>query len=213
MDLAFNQFIEGIEDGIVAALSAKLLVTADPPGSVKTIQSYGGQLDSTNLKEALNALTPRMPALFVSYAEGEDSLNPATQPVQPGEPRHYRHDCTFTVICLSADARGDQQRRRGAAGVYQLVGSVKTVLGGLKFSLTIGDETQTLNGEGLRYAGVDYIARFPELTAYAVQFETWFRYSEPDRRVEGPLVEEVVFAVENTFEKGDGLNLPGVKLQ
>jgi phage gp37-like protein len=214
VDLSFDQFIAGIEDGMIAALANVLSVAADS-GYVKTITSYGGELDSSNLREAIGALVPRFPALLISYAEGEDSLNPATQPVQAGEPRHYRHDCTFTVLCLDANARGEKQRRRGApgsVGLYRMIGDVKSVLGGLKFSVTIGEESKILNGEGLRYANVDFIARVPEMTAYAVHFDTWFRYGEVDRTVEGPLVQELIFDVENTFPKGES-NLPGVSLR
>lgn len=222
MDLRFDQVIAGIEDGMVNALTNAIGVQAED-GYVKTIISYGGELEE-NLQRALGVLTPRMPAMLVAYTEGEDFLNPATQQVMPGEPRHFRHDCTFIVFCLDANARGEKQRRLGAPGAmgaYRMIGDAKSVLGGKKFRMLLGvlteegeelSEGTMLNGEPLRYAGVDHIGRLPEITAYAVRFDTWFRYSEPDRTQPGQLVDELIIDVENTFEKGEA-NLPGVKLQ
>ena len=209
----FDYIVGGIEDGIIAALSAALGVEADN-GYVKTVASYGGELDSQKLREALNALTPRLPLMLVSYADGEDIEDPKTVPFA-GAPRFYRHDCTFTVICCSADARSDKARRRGSGssvGVYKMIADVRALLGGVRFTAIDGPETVRLNQEPFRYAGIEYLARLQELTAYAVHFDTYFRFSEPDRSQPGPLVEELVFTVENTFEKGDS-NLPGVVLR
>jgi uncharacterized protein DUF1834 len=210
----FDQIIGGIEDGIKAALAAAVGVKVEN-GYAKTIESYAGELDADTLKRALGELTPRMPLFLVAYGDGDDSLDPPTQAALRGEPRHFRHDCTFTVICCSDDARGDRARRRGtgnSAGVYKMISDARTTVGGVQFAGTYGDETWILNSEPMRFAGNQYLARLPELTAYAVHFDTWFRYSEPDRTEPGQLVEEVVFEVENTFEKGDS-NLPGVSLR
>lgn len=213
MNLGFDQIIGGIEDGIIAALQETVGVAASD-GYVKTVTSYGGEMESAEVIEALGALTPRLPAMFVAYGSGEDKLDPATQPAAAGEPRHFRHDCGFTVICCDNNARGEKQRRRGApgaVGLYRMMADVKATIGGLQFKATLGDESKILNPEPMRWAGVDHIARLKDLAAYAVHFGTWFRYSETDRTQPGQLVQEVVITIDNTFEKGES-NLPGVVL-
>lgn len=214
MNLSFDQIIGGIEDGIIAALQAAVGVAVED-GYVKTVTSYGGEMESGEVVEALRTLMPRLPVLFVAYGSGEDTLNPATQPALAGEPRHFRHDCGFTVICCDNNARGEKSRRRGApgaVGLYKMMGDVKQFIGGLQFRGTIGDESRILNSEPMRWAGVDHIARLNDLTAYAVHFGTWFRYSEQDRTQPGPLVQELIITIENTFPKGES-NLPGVVLK
>lgn len=202
--LLFDQVIGGIEDGIIATLK-------EAAPYAKTVKTYGGELDTDQVKRALGELTPQLPALLVSYGAGVDTLDPAVT-ARKGEPRLYRHDCSFTVICCSGDARGDATRRRGsgsAVGLYKMIADARYALGGLQFVTTVGDEKIALNGEPLRYADVEYVARLAELTAYAVNFTTWVRFSEKDRRVTGSLVQELVFTVENTDKTG-GANLPGV---
>lgn len=222
----FDFYVGGIEDGIIAALDMRIGLPGasglNSPGAVepedgylKTIGTYSGQLDADQLRKALAALTPRFPLMFVCYAEGDDKQDPRTAAVMD-EPRIYRHDCTFSVICCTQDARGDRARRRGTGsqpGIYKMIADAREILGGLKFQavVTEGDTTETLilNPEPLMLDGVDYIARIPELTAYQVHFTTYIRFAEIDRRQQGPLVQELVFTVENTYEKG-GSNLPGV---
>jgi phage gp37-like protein len=211
MNLGFDQIIGGIEDGIIAALKTAVGVgVAD--GYVKTVESYGGEMESQEVEEVLSVLTPRLPAMFVAYGSGDDTLNPATQTSLPGEPRHFRHDCGFTVVCCDNNARGEKQRRRGApgaVGLYRMMADVRAIISGVQFKATIDSESKILNSEPMRLAGVDHIARLKDLTAYAVHFGTWFRYSEADRRQSGQLVQEVVITIDNTFEKGES-NLPGV---
>ncbi|MGA9768278.1 MAG: phage protein Gp37 [Blastocatellia bacterium] len=215
-DQAFDFIIGGIEDGMIDALwqaVGRRKVDDIDVGYVKKIDSYGGELDSAKLREALSSLTPQLPLMLVSYADGDDTLDPAVVS-HNGSPRFYRHDCTFTVICCSGNARGEKARRRGATGavgIYKMISDVRTVLGGLGIMAVLGTDSFLLNSEPLRFAGVEYITRLTDLTAYAVHFETWFRLGEPDRSQPGQLVHEVVFDVQNTFEKGES-NLPGVFL-
>lgn len=207
--IPFDIRIAGIEDGIIDVLEP-LRKTGDS-GYAHTIASYGGELDAEQLRKALRELTPKLPLFLVAYGDGNDTLNPATNP-PPGEPRHFRHDCTFTVICCSGDARGDKARRRGVAGkvgVYQMIEDARFKLGGLRFFAEVESTSVYLNAEPLRCSGIEYLARLPELTAYAVHFDTWFRFSEQDRTTPSVLVEELIIQVENTFHKGE-TNLPGV---
>lgn len=208
---SFEFHVGGIEDGIIAALRAAV-GTGAPAGYAKTIASYGGQLDADHLKKALSDITPMMPLFLVGYGDGEDVQSPATAPVPPTLPRYFRHDCTFTVFCCTDDARGEKARRRGKTGVYRMISDAWETLGGLQFVALDGQEQVVLNPEPLRPAGVDYIARLPNLTAYAVHFDTWFKHATPDRSVTGPLVQELIFDVENQYQKGEPPNLPGVIL-
>lgn len=206
MNRDFDFVIGGIEDGIMAALDTAVGVANE--GYVKAIASYGGELDGEQLKRALGELQSRMPLLLVAYGDGDDIEDPPTVPVA-GEPRCFRHDCTFTVVCCSADARGDKARRRGGKGVYKMISDVREALGGLTLIADVEGEQIRLNDDPLKYDGVEYLARLPDLTAYAVHFATYFRYSEPDRTEQGELVSELIFTVDNTYQKGDS-NLPGV---
>jgi len=213
MDHGFDFIVGGIEDGIMAALSS--LRPSEPDGYLKTLDTYSGELDSDQLKRALGDITPTMPAMLVAYGSGEDVLDPAT-PAVNNQPRRFRHDCTFSVICLSDDARSEKARRRGSVsgvGVYRMIADVKVKLGGLRFRVIDGVESILLNGEPLRYDGVEYLVRLDGLTAYAVHFATYFRYAEPDRTVQGPLVQDLVLTIEPTNVASDNKNLPGVSLQ
>ena len=113
----FDFFISNIEDGILAALRSEL-------DYVKDFATYGGELDSEQLRRALGELTSRLPLILVSYGDGQDVQDPRTAAVMD-EPRIYRHDCTFTVICCSGDARGDLARRRNATGTYKMIADVR----------------------------------------------------------------------------------------
>lgn len=191
---------------MIAALQAAM-------SYVKEFGTYGGELDSEQLRRALGELTPRLPLVLVSYGDGEDVESPPTAPL-PGEPRFFKHDCTFTVICCSGDARGDLARRRGKGndkGAYKMIADAKAALDCLQFKVVEGAETVLLNPEPLKPVGIDYIARLPQLTAYAIHYETYFKYTTPDRTTPSVLVEELIFEVENTYPK-DGSNLPGVVL-
>jgi phage gp37-like protein len=205
----FDFFIINIENRIMDALEAAVGVEAG--GYVKSIASYAGELDASSLKQAIGELTPRLPMYLVAYGDGADVQDPRTAAVM-GEPRIYRHDCTFSVFCISGDARGDKARRRGAGsspGVYQMLADARRVLGGQKFQAPFEDRQVLLNPSPLKFSGVEYIARITNLTAYAAHFDTYIRFSETDRRQQGELVAELIFTVENTYEKGES-NLPGV---
>lgn len=215
---SWESIIGGIEDGIISVLDEAIGIKPDGNGGhtgyIKTIATYSGELDRDQIKKALGELAARFPLLLVSYAEGDDVLDPPT-PAVKGKPRHYRHDCGFTVICCSDNARGDKARRRGSGisvGVFKMISDVRGILGGIRLWAVNGEEKFLLNHEPFRLGGVEYIAKLPELTAYAVHFDTYFRFSDQDRTQEWPLVGELIFEVENTYEKGNN-NLPGVVIK
>lgn len=181
----FDFHLGGIEDGIIQVLTSLRV----PTGYIKTIETYGGELDAKQLREALDALQGAMPLALVSYADGDDVPSPATSPTH-GESFVVQHRCTFSVICCSDDARGERARRRGTnaqtKGVYAMLADARRLLSGLKFQKQDGEETVLLNTLPLTPAGVSYIARIPELTAYAQHFDTTFSYRTPDRHVVVP---------------------------
>ena len=204
----FSFHVGGIEDAIVAAL------TAYCEGYKPDVATYGGELDAKNLREALSQLQSRFPLFLVSYGDGEDILRSPLGP-EVGAPREYLHKCSFTVICASDNARGEQERRRGAladVGVYDMIEDAQTALWRMQFVAAMeGGEKIILNPDPLDPAGVEYIAHLPELTAYAVHFETGFIYATPDRREAGSMVQEIAIRI---FPGSAGRNIdrPGVTL-
>lgn len=210
----FDFFVGGIEDGIIELFTSLLSVQADPPGYLKTVTTYGGELDETTLKKFVEELTPRFPLMLVCYGDGNDRLVPATSPAA-NEPRIWQHDCTFTVIACSDDARGELAQRRGAVnrpGVYQMIADARDLLAGRRFRRALGSEQVLLTCEPLRPAGVEYLARLPQLTAYAQHFDTYFKWTEPDRRPAGRLVDELIFDVSPLNEESGPGGLPGVQV-
>lgn len=193
----FEFYVGNIEDGILAALEAQLR-----PIGVKTFITYSGELDTETLKKAISSLTPKFPLVMVSYTDGDDVQDPKTAPIL-NKPMHFRHDCSFAVICASADARGENARRRGKEtlgrkiGVYTMLSKVREVLSGLRLSLIDDDEKVTLTHSPFKPSGVQYIARIPSITAYASVFDTNFRYSTIDRQEAGINVSELVLGVES----------------
>ena len=204
----FDFFVSSIEDGLVEIVTAALGHEADPPGYLNEIGIYGGELDEDVLKRFVEELTPRFPLMLVNYGAGEDSMSPGTA-VAFGEPRIWKHDCTFTVICCSDDARGESEQRRGVAGVYKMVADVRRLLAGRQLK----KEGTLLTLEPLKPAGVQYLARLPQLTAYAVHFDTYFVWTEPDRRSEPLAVDQLIFEVTPLGEPSEPGGKPGVILE
>lgn len=223
--MEFDVHVGGIETGIFGVLISQLLKTEEHPDRyLKELGLYNGELDEKTLRETLYELQSRMPAMLVAYIDGEDKLMPATAPVL-GEPRTFRHDCTFSVICCAEDARGRDVQKQGAigsTGVYKMVADVRRELGGLWFirrggqvlarpgdqKLQSGDELLTF--EPLKITSVDYLARLPDITCYGVNFETCFNWTEQDRRGAGIDVSEVIFEAVSTGQETPPGALPGV---
>jgi len=205
----FEFFIGGIEDGIIE-LATQLYGFREnnPNGYLKTIDTYGGELDEKVLKEYIEQLTPMFPLKLVAYGDGGDKLAPATSPAF-NAPRRWRHDCTFSIINCDDNARGEKERRRGDGGypgVIQMISDDREALAGRQ----LRKEGILLTFEPLRLAGVEFIARLPELTAYVQHFDTYFEWTEPDRRSETTPVEELIFEVGSTGGLREPGKLPGV---
>lgn len=213
-NLDFEFYVGGIEDAILQLLEAEM-----KPLGVKEFAVYSGELDSENLKRSLSELAPRFPLVLVSYADGEDKQLPPVSPVF-GESIHFRHDCNFTVVCATNDARGTAAQRRGALtgtkklGVYKMLAKVREILSGLQISIVPEGETETilLTYSPLVPLANEFIARLPQITAYAVPFETYFKWSTKDRSTAGTPVSAVVLGVgsRNAPNRPDG-NVPGIR--
>ncbi len=205
----FEFYVGGIEDAILDLLEEKL-----KEFGVKTFAYYSGELDSDNLKTALSTLTATFPLIMVSYTQGKDVKDPKTSAVF-GQPTHYRHDCSFVVMCLSNDARGETARRRGKAvgnkkiGAYKMISKARKELGGVRFVPEIEGEKITLNTP-LELADVDYVGKLPNITAYAAHFETSFKFSTEDRSVATRQVDRLTIAVEKNESAILPANTPGV---
>jgi phage gp37-like protein len=226
--MEFNDYVGGIETGILGVLITELLKSADHPDRyLKEIGAYNGELDEKTLRANLEELQSRMPAMLVAYVDGNDQMMPATSPVG-GQPRSFRHDCTFTVICCAEDARGRTAQKQGApggTGVYRMIADVRSKLGGLWLirrgeqivtragDRRLQDGEQLLTFSPLTIAGVDYLARLPDITCYGVSFETYFNWTEPDRRGAGTAVSELAFEVASTGSAEDQGALPGVNVK
>lgn len=209
----FEFYVGGIEDAILQLLENEM-----KPLGVKTFATYSGELsDPAKVKEAIGALSPKFPLVLVSYGDGEDKQIPVVSPVL-GEPIPFRHDCSFIVICASADARGDSARRRGQLvgnkriGCYKMLSKVRETLSGLQIKAVCEGEEVLLTYAPLMPTANEYIARLPDITAYAVPFATYFKWLSKDRSEAGIAVEEFVLDVESLNTSGDqNNNLPGVK--
>ena len=214
--MEWDFYVGGLEDGIIQLLEQELGRTNNSAGYAKTVMAYGGELDAETLRRALAELAPRLPCFLIAYTDGEDAMMPATPGVF-GAPRIWQHDCTFSVMCCVDDARGDKARRRGAAGnsvgLNKMIGDTRRLLAGRKFQAEFAGETVLLNLEPLRPAGVEYIARLPNLTAYSCHFDTYFKWCETDRRNAGTPVSEVIFTVQQAPGSRQAPNLPGVTIK
>lgn len=195
----FEFYVGSIEDAIIAALETPLKAIG-----VKTFDTYSGDFEPDNLKKALGAMGATFPLILVSYTDGADESDPKTPRVLNRSLR-LRHDCSFAVICAANDPRGDNARRKGKLtgvkkiGVYTMISKVREVLGGLNLKAVDPDtdEIVLLTHDPLVPTGVEYIARMPNITAYAAIFDTYFRYATPDRTPAGTEVDELILGVES----------------
>lgn len=208
MELDFEFYAGGIEDGILELLTTKM---RPAPLGVKQFETYSGQLDTANFEKALASKATIYPLVMVSYADGEDTRMPATSAVL-GRSQIYRHDCTFAVICADNNPQGERSRRRSK--VYAMIAAVRETLAGRRLKKLVDDEEVLLTFDVLEPVANEYIARLPNITAYAVIFRTWFKWRSPDRTGEAVDVTDVIVGVDSLNEATvqDPTNLPGVTI-
>lgn len=198
--LEFDEFVGGIEDGILAALEP---LTVRAGGYLKTLGYYSGELDAETLRAFVRENSPNFPLALVCYTDGEDVYSPPIAPVGH-QPRIIEHRCTFSIMACADDARGDKARRRGTStsvGVLRIISDVRAALAGLPLRASVTDpETNEvaevlLTLDPLTLAGHEFIARMPQLTAYAQHVTTRFKWQEPDRRAAATPVSELIVDV------------------
>lgn len=212
MSLAIDFYISGLEDAILSLLKTGDDVRA--PLAAKDFSAYGGELDAENLKEALKMLVVRFPLVLVSYGSGQSKRKSATG-VLDGEPIEFEHRCGYMVVVCSRNMRGQSERR---ADAYGLIGSTVDLLGGVVFTKVINEgtedeETITLNTQPFTLDAIECITRLPDLTAYAIHFNTSFHHWSPDRReVVAGNADEIEVNIDPTNPPAPVLenNLPGV---
>lgn len=214
MNRDFDANVAGIEDGIVQVLIGAV---GGSDGYAKAVETYSGELDSETIRDYLEELRGRFPLFLVCYTDGEDVKSPAIAPAF-GQPRIFRHRCTFTTFVASDDARGEKARRRGARGgggigVYRMIADVRKALAGRFFRNTAEEDKDLFNVEPMTPAGVEFVARMPEMALYAVHHETEFEWIEPDRRQAGKPVTGLIVDVHPTRGVGMPGGLPGVEVE
>jgi phage gp37-like protein len=198
----FQFYVNGIEDAVVAALQAKVGEYAGD------ISLYSGELDEApKLRDALAALANRFPLFLVTYTEGKSTRETQIAPGQ-GAPWSVRHDCTFLVIVADDDARGEDKRRRGA---YNMASEVLAALESRQFVyVTEENEKIVLTPGEFISSGIEHIASYPDVTAYAVPFQTYFKYLTPDRRPQAQAIDSIVFEFNPLNQHRDAPGAPGV---
>ena len=207
----FEFYVGGIEDG-----SLGLLKAAMTPIGVKSFETYSGQLDNETLKKAIASSAMKFPLVMVSYADGENFPGPATSRVL-GQPNEYEHRCSFAVIVASNDPRGEKGRRRGVlvgdkkTGAYTMIAAVLDTLTDVRLTVEVEGHPVLLNTMAFLPAGVDYLYKMPNITAYAVIFDTAFRWTSKDRQGTPIDVTDLILDVDSLNDPAQNPgNLPGV---
>lgn len=204
----FQFYVAGIEDGLTQVLQA---AHGGADGYLKQdVSVYTGPRDEDAIREFIAQLAPRFPLMLIVYGEGVDKQMPAVSPAG-GQPRTFRHDCTFGVICCDDNTRGETARWRGdgsSPGVVQMLSDVRESLGGLQLK----KDGELLTFDPLTVAGVRYLG-LVGLTTYIQDFDTYFKWTEPDRRSETHAVQNLIFEVGSTGALKEPGRRPGVMIE
>lgn len=211
MKQGFNFFVSGLEDAMLTLLNKG---NGKQPGmtDVKEFAVYSGELDKENFVEALENESRRFPLVLVSYGSGRSKRKSATN-LLFDEPIEMEHQCGFIIICCTDDLRGQNKRRQS---IYQMIDETYFLLGGVQFEKELLNDAQEsekvmLNTEPFIPSDVECITRLPELTAYAVHFDTSFHYWLPDRRVEDGAVQEIEVPIDPINPNAGKSGLPGIQ--
>lgn len=205
--LDFEFYAGGIEDGIIEILTAAMKAA---PLSVREVTTYSGELDDPETVEhAIAAEARHFPLVMVGYGRGKDIRQAATSAVL-GRPLHYRHECTFIVVCADDNPLGERARRRSQ--VYAMIAKVRDELTGRRLKTVVEDEEYLLTTDVIEPESNEFIVRLPNITAYAVVLKTAFAWSSPDRTSAGTDVDAIIVGVDsiNSGVVQNPHNLPGV---
>lgn len=213
-DLRF--YVTGIQDGLKALVDDQL-------SYLKAVEAYGGPPDDDSIVNFIAQMTPQFPAVLVVFGDLAKKLMPGTSSAF-GQPRTFRVDCLFTAICCDDNLRGEVERQRGDAGspgVVKMFSDVNEALAGRQLArkddevvvLVPGKPTpagHTLLTQGPLTPTGERLLELPGITCYAADFETYFNWSEPDRRAETANVSELIFEVDSTGANKEPGDKPGV---
>lgn len=212
-------FVTGIQDGLKAVIKGAL-------SYLKAIEVYGGPRDDSAIHEFIAQMTPDFPAALVVFGDTAKKLAPATSPAL-GAPRTFRVDCVFTVIWCDDNMRGEVERQRGDAnspGVIKMFSDGNELLSGRQ--LARRDDAVVVLAAGKKMTAGDVLLTYgpltptddrylelPGLTVYASDFETYFNWTEPDRRTAGTPVDDLIFGVGATSAPKEPGRRPGVEIR
>jgi hypothetical protein len=143
----FAFVVKGIEDAIMARLTAEFGGAGQY--AENAIRPYRGELSADELRQnrpaALSLSAADTPLFLVCYVDGKNvDTNP--DPWFPGQGKIWQHYCTFAVLCLAPDARGEKTNQTPATqgiGAYQMVADALRVIGGQQFTTDVASGYST----------------------------------------------------------------------
>lgn len=97
-----------------------------------------------------------------------------------------------------------------------MISRVWDTLAGLRLNVTIEDVKHLLTIEPLTPTAIEYVAKMPNMTAYAVIFETAFRWSSPNRAPETTDVTEMILGIDSRNQEivpEPSVGTPGVGVE
>jgi hypothetical protein len=203
-NLDFSFYAGGIEDGILEILEAPMRAIG-----VKSFGTYSGELDDEKkLQEAISTQVLKAPWLLVAYAGGE-SFNDAPTAKVAGKSRKHIHHCTFSLVVADDNPQGEKARRRNK--VYPMISVVWDKLIGVRLIKQVEEVQYQLNVDPFDEPDVLRI-KVPNVTAFAVVFDTEFRWSSPVPTTTEVAVEDVIVGVNSLNDAGGPLAIgaPGV---
>ena len=150
-----NITIKQIEDAMIAAVGTKCKKGVAVSGYVRTVDTYGGQLD-----EGLEALTARFPFVLFEMIRAEIE----TLAAKGASRLITKWKLSWHVYAGAQNLRGEKEARRSTGGVYDIIDDVTDALDGIV--MVAGTEAVDVlgwdvidnlpAGEGLNSASVYY---------------------------------------------------------
>jgi hypothetical protein len=168
---------------------------------------------------ALTRLAARLPLFLASYVDGQLSESDE-HPWLYGEPRVFRHDAVFAVLCCAPDWPGSvpgQSDETAGVGARRMVSDALAKLSGKMFRAEHPEdegEFIDLNLSPLKpSAGRNPvpILRRDEVVVYALYFETYFLWEAAPVEAADPLsLEQINFSIGALNAEGGPGGRPGV---
>lgn len=146
-------------DGVLAKLRPLLIESQPAPAGayLRVLDLYAGEFSSREAWDAEKAkFSGRMPVVLVDFVSDRVIRTMVGGRVQFVE-------ATIAVICMSDSRRSRSDRQ--AVVLDQVVADVRAYLSNVRLALPVSP---------LRYAGLQLVAKEPQLFAYACRFTTRF---------------------------------------